>query len=166
MYSPYLYSRIKTFVNTYGSGVAKAIAGTGLFFPAVMGQSAFESGYGDKIPKGSNNFGGIKYNPNLEGVIGYVDSATKEGNKKDSKTVGVVGRFSKFKDVESGFKAHIQVLMLPRYNDARFLAKTPEEQIIMIVKAGYSTLPPEVYLSNMKSLIQAVSDYTKIGRIK
>ena len=73
MYSPYLYSRVKTFVNTYGSGVAKAIAGTGLFFPAVMGQSIFESGYGDKIPKGSNNFGGIKYNPNLAGVIGYVD---------------------------------------------------------------------------------------------
>jgi hypothetical protein len=46
------------------------------------------------------------------------------------------------------------------------LAKTPEEQILMIVKAGYSTLPPETYLNRMKTIIQAVSDYTKIGRIK
>jgi flagellum-specific peptidoglycan hydrolase FlgJ len=69
MYSPYLYSRVKTFVNTYGSGVAKAIAGTGLFFPAVMAQSAFESGYGDRIPKGSNNFGGIKTAGSLRNAL-------------------------------------------------------------------------------------------------
>jgi flagellum-specific peptidoglycan hydrolase FlgJ len=165
MYSPFLYSRVKKFVDTYGVGVAKAIAGTGLFFPAVLGQAAFESGYGDRIPAGSNNFGGIKYNPNLAGVIGFVDSATTEG-KKGGKIINTVQRFAKFKDVESGFKAHIQVLLLPRYENARLTAKTPEEQILMIVKAGYSTLPPQTYLDRSKSVIQAVADYSKIGRIK
>ena len=163
MYSAYLYGRVKTFVNTYGEGIANAISKTGLFFPAVVGQSAYESGYGEKIPLNSNNFGGIKYYPNLQGVIGYVDSLTSE--VINGKKVKVMAKFSKFKDVESGFKAHIQVLLLDRYKAARLTAKTPEEQILMIAKAGYTTTPPAKYLAEMKGIIEAVSDYSKLGRI-
>ena len=163
MYSKAVYNRTKDFIDTYGSGVAKAIANTGLYFPAVIGQAAFESGYGDRIPQGSNNFGGIKYNPNLAGVVGYVDSLTTE-------YIGGVPRkvtqkFAKFKDAESGFKAHIQVLLKDRYKDARMNAKSPEEQIKMIVQAGYSTTPPDEYLKGMKGIIEAARDYSKLGRI-
>jgi flagellum-specific peptidoglycan hydrolase FlgJ len=163
MYGKATYNRIKEFTDKYGFGIAKAIANTGLYFPAVVGQSAYESGYGERIPPNSNNFGGIKYNPNLSGVVGYVESDTTEyinGRKRFVKQ-----KFAKFKDVESGFKAHIQVLMLDRYKKARLEAKSPEEQILMIVKAGYSTTPPQVYLDNMKSLIEASRDYSKRGRI-
>jgi len=162
-YYPATYNSCKTFVDTYGLVVYSAIKGTGLFFPAVMAQSALESGYGQKIPAGSNNFGGIKYAPNLDGVIGYVIADTTE--QINGRTVRVKKKFSKFKDVASGFRAHIAVLMNERYKQARLNAKTPEEQILMIAQAGYTTTTPSVYLSSMKGRIEAITDYKKIGRI-
>ena len=164
MYSPFLFSRVKLFVSKYGTGIAKSIKGTNLFFPAVVGQSILESGYGDKIPLNSNNFGGIKYNPNLIGVVGYVESDTTE--YKNGVKYKVKQKFSKFKDVESGFLAHIQVLLGSRYENARNNAKTPQEQILMIAKSGYTTTPPDKYLAQMNGIIEAVADLTKIGRIK
>jgi flagellum-specific peptidoglycan hydrolase FlgJ len=164
MYSPYLFNRVKEFVKNYGTGIAKSIKGTGLFFPAIIGQSALESGYGQNIPLNSNNFGGIKYNPNLTGVVGFVEADTTE--YKNGKKVKVKQKFSKFKDVESGFLAHIQVLLGSRYENARLNAKTPQEQILMIAKSGYTTTPPEKYLTQMNSIIDAATDLTKIGRIK
>jgi len=164
MYSPYLFGRVKEFVKNYGTGIAKSIKGTGLFFPAIIGQSALESGYGENIPLNSNNFGGIKYNPNLTGVVGYVEADTTE--YKNGKKVKVKQKFSKFKDVESGFLAHIQVLLGSRYENARLNAKTPQEQILMIAKSGYTTTSPEKYLAQMNSIIDAATDLTKIGRIK
>jgi flagellum-specific peptidoglycan hydrolase FlgJ len=154
---------IKDFVDTYGFGIAKAIANTGLYFPTVVAQSAWESGYGKRIPVGSNNFGGIKYNPALKGVVGYVISDTSEyiGGKK----VLVKQKFSKFKDVESGFLAHIQVLMADRYKNARLNAKSPEEQLLMIAKAGYTTTPANKYVSDITPLIEATRDYSKLGRL-
>jgi flagellum-specific peptidoglycan hydrolase FlgJ len=162
-YSNAVKEKTKNFIKLYGKGVANAIANTGLFFPAVVGQSAFESGYGERIPEGSNNFGGIKYNPNLKGVVGYVTSDTLEYIK--GKPVRVKQNFAKFKDVESGFKAHIEVLLKDRYKNARLNAKTPEEQIMMIVQSGYSTTPPQKYLSSMKGIIEATRDLTGLGRI-
>jgi flagellum-specific peptidoglycan hydrolase FlgJ len=163
MYSPYLLGRVKKFYALYGLGIAKAIKGTGLFLPTVVGQSAGESDYGEKIPQNSFNFGGIKYNPNLEGVVGYVDALTTE--KIGGKKVKVMGRFSKFKDAESGFKAHVKVLMLPRYDNARLNAKTPEEQLVLIAKSGYTTTPINEYSALINPIIEATRDYTKIGRI-
>ena len=162
-YGKATYEGIKNFDALYGGGIIKAITNTGIFYPAVIAQSAWESGYGKKIPLNSNNFGGIKYNPKLAGVVGYVDSVTTEyinGVKKS-----VVQRFSKFKDVESGFKAHIQVLMGDRYKNARLNAKSPEEQILMFAKAGYSTMPPQKYLDQMVSLVDAARDISKLGRL-
>lgn len=163
MYGKATYNRMKSFINKYGVGIAKSITNTGLYFPMVVGQSAYESGYGDRIPDGSNNFGGIKYNPNLFGVVGYVEADTSEyiGGKK----VIIKQRFAKFKDVESGFKAHIQVLMGDRYKNARLNAKSPEEQLLMVAKAGYTTTPPQTYLSEIKPLVEAARDYSKLGRI-
>jgi flagellum-specific peptidoglycan hydrolase FlgJ len=154
---------IKEFVDTYGVGIAKAIANTGIYFPMIVAQSAWESGYGKRIPKGSNNFGGIKYNPNLSGVVGYVEQDTTEYIK--GKEVNVKQKFSKFKDVASGFSAHIQVLMADRYKNARLNAKSPEEQLLMVAKSGYTTTPPDTYLSKIKPLIEATRDYSKLGRI-
>jgi hypothetical protein len=163
MYGKFTKIRIKEFTDKYGIGIIKAITNTGLYFPAMIGQSAWESGYGEKIPLDSNNFGGIKYNPKLEGVVGYVIADTSE--YINGKKVRVKQKFSKFKDVESGFKAHVQVLMLERYKKARLEAKSPEQQILMIAQSGYTTTPPQKYLNDMKGLIEASRDYSKLGRI-
>ena len=165
MYGLGTYTASKDFVKKYGAGVTEAIRGTKLFLPAVLAQSALESGYGKRIPKDSNNFAGIKYNPNLPGVIGFVMGDTTE-RTKDGKPYRTVGKFAKFKDVESGFRAHIKVLLLDRYKDAREKAKSPEEQILMIAKAGYAgNQKPSEYLGAMKGIISAMRDLTQLGRI-
>jgi flagellum-specific peptidoglycan hydrolase FlgJ len=163
MYGKWTKIRIKEFTDKYGLAVMKAISNTGLYFPAIIGQSAWESGYGENIPLDSNNFAGIKYNPKLEGVIGYVISDTSE--YINGKKVRVKAKFSKFKDAESGFKAQVQVLMGERYKKARLEAKSPEQQILMIAKAGYTTTPAEKYLNDMRGLIEASRDYSKLSRI-
>lgn len=163
MYGIATYNASKKFIKDYGVGVANAIKGTNLFFPAVMAQSALESGWGKSIPEGSNNFGGIKYNPSLAGVIGFVSADTTE--YKNGKPYKTIQKFAKFKDVESGFRAHVNVLLADRYKKARELAKTPEEQILMIAKAGYTTGNPITYLNGMKGIIEAIRDISQIGRI-
>ena len=163
MYGLGTYNASKKFIQEYGVGVAKAIAGTGLFFPAVMAQSALESGYGKSIPEGSNNFAGIKYNASLPGVVGYVTSGTTE--YKNGVPYKTQQKFAKFKDVESGFKAHVNVLLGDRYAEARKDATSPEEQIKMIAQAGYTTETPQHYLSSMKGIIEAMRDISQLGRI-
>jgi flagellum-specific peptidoglycan hydrolase FlgJ len=164
MYSLAVKNRTKKFVDTYGKGVALAIKGTGLFFPTVIAQKALESGWGEsELTKTAFNFGGIKYNPNLTGVIGSVTRDTSE--YINGKKVIVKQKFSRFKDVESGIKATIRVLMGDRYKAARLNAKTPEEQVLMIARAGYTTTPPEKYLAALKGIIEATQDYAKLGRI-
>ena len=162
-YSKAVENKIREFIRMYGEGIAIAINNTGLFFPAVLAQSAWESGYGKKIPPNSNNFAGIKYNPNLSGVVGYVLGDTTEFVR--GREVRRIEKFSKFKDVASGFKAHIEVLMGERYKNARLNAKTPEEQLVMIAKSGYSTTPAQQYMEQMKPLIEAARDISKLGRI-
>jgi flagellum-specific peptidoglycan hydrolase FlgJ len=162
-YSKLVEKRIREFIRMYGEGIAIAINNTGLFFPAVIGQSAWESGYGERIPPNSNNFAGIKYNPNLQNVVGFVIADTTEyirGRKVKRKE-----KFSKFKDVASGFKAHIEVLMKDRYKNARLNAKSPEEQMVMIAQSGYSTTPAQQYMEQMKPLIEAARDISGLGRI-
>lgn len=164
MYSLAVRNRTRQFVNTYGRGIAQAIKGTGLFFPVIVAQKALESGWGESgLTKEANNFGGIKYNPNLQGVVGFVTKDTAEYVK--GKRVIVKQKFSKFKDVEAGIRATIQVLMLDRYKNARDSAKTPQEQVLMIARAGYTTTPPQKYLNLLNGIIHATQDYVQLGRI-
>jgi flagellum-specific peptidoglycan hydrolase FlgJ len=164
MYGVLTKNRTKEFIAQYGKGIAQAIKGTNLFFGTVVAQKALESNYGQSgLTKEANNFGGIKYNPNLEGVIGYVLKDTTEFVK--GKKVSVAQKFSKFRDVESGVKATIEVLKKDRYAAARNNAKTPQEQVLMIAKAGYTTTPPDKYLSLLNGIIEATQDLTGLGRI-
>ncbi len=154
----------RDFLKTYGVGIAKAVTNTNLFFPAIVAQKALESGWGRSgLAKEANNFGGIKYAPSLAGVIGFVTKDTTEYVR--GKKVKTQAKFSKFKDVESGIRATIQVLMGDRYKEAREKAKTPQEQILMIARAGYTTTPPQKYLNSLNGIIEATQDATGLGRI-
>lgn len=164
-YNGYLSADVKVryFLAKYGRGIANAIKKTNLFFPAIVAQSITESGYGRRIPIDSNNFGGIKYAPNLAGVVGFVLADTTEFI--NGKKVFVKAKFSKFADAESGFKAHVQVLLADRYKSARLNAKTPEEQIKMIASAGYTTTNPTTYLNLMKGNINRVRNTSGLSII-
>jgi flagellum-specific peptidoglycan hydrolase FlgJ len=155
-------TKVRYFVAKYGEGIARAIKGTNLFFPAVVAQSITESGYGrSELTSKANNFGGIKYNPKIHS--GYIFADTTEF--LNGKRVKITARFAKFTDVAEGFKSHVNVLMADRYKNARNLAKTPEEQITMFAKAGYTTTPPKEYLDTMRGNIKRVRDKYKISKI-
>jgi hypothetical protein len=164
MYSLAVKNKTKWFIDTYGEGIAKAIKGTNLFFPAVVAQKAVESGWGQSsLTKLHNNWGGIKCAPKLAGAIGCVKMDTteyKKGVKYNTKQ-----SFTKFADTESGIKAVTQVLMADRYANARNNAKTAKEQVLMIAKAGYTTTPAQKYLDGLSSIIEAAQDYKGLGRI-
>lgn len=155
-------SKVRYFIYKYGKGVAASIKGTGLFFPAVMAQSIYESNYGKSIPLGSNNFAGIKYNPNIH-FSGYVSVMTTEYVK--GVAFKVEQKFAKFQNVEEGFYHHIKTLLSDRYKAARITAKTPEQQILMIVNSGYATLPANQYLLGVKGNIKRIISKTGILRI-
>jgi hypothetical protein len=55
--------------------------------------------------------------------------------------------------------------MSDRYKNARLNAKTPEEQVLMIARAVYTTTPPQKYLSSLQGIIEATQDLTGLGRI-
>jgi flagellum-specific peptidoglycan hydrolase FlgJ len=164
MYSLAVKNKTKWFIDTYGEGIAKAIKGTNLFFPAVVAQKAVESGWGQSsLTKLHNNWGGIKCAPKLAGAIGCVKMDTteyKKGVKYNTKQ-----SFTKFVDTASGIKAVTQVLMADRYANARNNAKTAKEQVLMIAQAGYTTTPAQKYLNGLNGIIEAAQDYKGLGRI-
>jgi flagellum-specific peptidoglycan hydrolase FlgJ len=163
-YSLAVKNKTKWFVDTYGDGIAKAIKGTNLYFPTIVAQKALESGWGkSSLTVQHNNWGGIKCAPKLSGVVGCVTKDTAEyigGRKRIVKQ-----SFSKFRDVEAGIKATVQVLMNPRYADARNKATSAKDQVLRIARAGYTTTPAQKYLNGLSSIIEATQDYTKLGRI-
>jgi flagellum-specific peptidoglycan hydrolase FlgJ len=164
MYSLAVKNKTKWFIDTYGEGIAKAIKGTNLFFPAVVAQKALESGWGQSsLTKLHNNWGGIKCAPKLAGAVGCVKMDTTEW--KGGRKYKTVQSFTKFSDVASGIKATTSVLMADRYANARNNAKTAKEQVLMIAKAGYTTTPASKYLASMSDIIEAAQDYKGLGRI-
>lgn len=161
-------TKVRYFVDKYGVPFINAVKGTGLFLSGIIAQSIFESGYGRNLPTDkktgvlSNNFAGIKYNPAIH--EGFVVSDTTEVIR-GKKVLVPNTKFAKFKDPTEGIKKHFAVLMLDRYKNARLNAKSPEEQIKMLVEAGYSTMKPSAYVNLMKGNIARVRKLLPFGRI-
>jgi flagellin-specific chaperone FliS len=57
-------------------------------------------------------------------------------------------------------------LLGDRYKNARLNAKSPEEQIKMLVQAGYSTMNSTTYVNLMKGNISRVRKLLPFGRIE
>jgi len=161
-------TKVRYFVDKYGVPFINSVKGTGLFLSGIIAQSIFESGYGRNLPTDkrtgvlSNNFAGIKYNPNIH--ESFVVTDTTEVIKGKKVRVPNV-KFAKFTDPTEGIKKHFQVLMADRYKNARLNAKSPEEQIKMLVQAGYSTMNPTAYVNLMKGNISRVRKLLPFGRI-
>lgn len=153
------YKKTAAFIDKYGEGIAEAIKDTGIFFPTVVGMKCLESGYGEKIPANSNNFGGVKFTEAMLGTVGVVGYVVASGVK-----------WVKYDSIQSGFNAWAKFMKADRYKDARLLAKDPYEQVKMIAKAGYAGAQfktnPQGYLDKCKAMVQAAYDYSKLLRIK
>jgi flagellum-specific peptidoglycan hydrolase FlgJ len=161
-------TKVRYFVDKFGVPFINAVKGTGLFLSGIIAQSIFESGFGRNLPTDkttgaiSNNFAGIKYNPSIHDSYVIADTTEVVRGKK----VPVYNvKFAKFNDPTEGIKQHFAILMGDRYKNARLNAKSPEEQIKMLVKAGYSTMSPTAYVNLMKGNISRVRKLLPFGRI-
>jgi len=155
-------TKVRYFLFKFGDAFAKAMKDTNLFFAGVVAQSISESGYGKSLlASKANNFAGVKYVASLHPA--FYETQTKEVIK--GKTVTVTAKFAKFPTPLDGVKNHIETLMKPRYEKARLTAKTPEEQIKMIVQAGYATLNPTTYVNILKGNIKRIQNKIPIGKV-
>ncbi len=152
MPSQFAKDQTKLFIKKYGVDIATAIADTGLYFEAVVGQKCGESAYGtSELARDHNNFGGIKYGAGLQGAIG----ATPSG-------------FAIFASPVDCFRAYVRTLKSPskKYTSyGVFTATSPEDQISKIVNAGYSTTPAAKYVKNCQSAIDSARIICPLGRI-
>lgn len=151
----------KAFIQNYGKDIATAINGSGLYFAAVIGQKCNESTYGTSpLAKRYNNFGGIRYGGGVLGATGSSDGTSKG--------------WAIFPTALDCFLAYVETLKSPtkKYTSyGVFNAGSPEEQVKLIVSAGYCidtvTKRPEPvkYLSACQSAIDSARQLCPLGKI-
>ena len=155
-------TKVNYFLCKYGKQFANALKGTGLFYAGVVAQSIGETGYGrSNLATEANNFAGVKYVAGLH--PDYYETQTQE--VENGKTVYVTARFAKFPTALDGINDHVATLMKPAYSEARANAKSPEEQIKMIVQEGYATLSPTTYVNQIKGNIRRIQNKIPIGKV-
>ena len=155
-------TKVRYFLFKYGKDFADALKGTNLFYAGVVAQSIGETGYGrSNLAMNANNFGGVKYIASIHSD--FYETKTKEFIK--GKTVYITAKFAKFPTALAGIKNHIDTLLKPNYAKARANAKSPEEQIKMIVQAGYATMNPTTYVNQIKGNIRRIQNKVPIGKV-
>lgn len=152
--------KVRYFVSKYGKDIGNSIKGTGLFFSAVVAQKILESGFGkDDIAIKYNNFGGVK------AVKGYPSVTLDSVEKVGGRLVRRKETFARYPSPKAAFSDYVRIITsMPRYAKA-LTAKSPEEQITEMVKAGYSTLSPNEYMRLVKGNLDRVRDMYQVGRI-
>lgn len=155
-------TKVRYFLFKYGKQFADAVKGTNLFYAGVVAQSIGETGYGrSTLASQANNFAGVKYIKSIHSD--FYETQTKEVVK--GKTITVSAKFAKFPTALEGIQNHIATLLKPAYSKARATAKSPEEQIKMIVEAGYATMNPTTYVNQIKGNIRRIQNKVPIGKV-
>jgi flagellum-specific peptidoglycan hydrolase FlgJ len=125
-------SKQTDFISKHKDGVIKASYGTGIFPSVKMAQMILESGWGASAnARLANNYFGIKKG------VGWTGETITLSTPKDAKKTN---EFRKYKTSGDSVADHTSFLQKnKRYANAGvFNAKTPEEQIQAIAKAGYA----------------------------
>ena len=116
----------------------------------MLAQGILESGNGNSsLSRVYNNHFGIKKGVGWTGKV--VNLRTRE--VFDGKSTTITDGFRVYENAKDGFKDRNEFLRRnPRYSKAGvFTAKTPEEQIDALSRAGYATDPD--YAKKLKSII-------------
>jgi len=140
------------YVERYWKDAIEACRGTGLFPSVMLAQGILESGNGNSsLSRDYHNHFGIKKGTGWTGRV--VNLKTRE--VFDGKSTTIVDGFRVYETSEQGFRDRNEFLKRnPRYSKAGvFTAKTPEEQIDALARAGYATDPD--YARKLKSIINA-----------
>lgn len=140
------------YIEKIWKAAVEACRGKGLFPSVMIAQGILESGNGNSgLAKSYNNHFGIKAGVDWTGKVANLN--TKE--VIDGDVVPEHAFFRVYDSIEAGFKDRNAFLKKnPRYTKAGvFSAKTPDEQIYSLAKAGYATDPD--YARKLKSIIRA-----------
>ena len=138
------------YIDRYKDEAISATRGTGLFPSVLMTQGIVESNNGNSLLASKyNNHFGIKADSSWKGE--KVNMQTREVFSGNSVVIG--DYFRVYKTAEEGFRDRTNFLLSnPRYRAAGvFNAKTPEEQIEALKRAGYATDP--AYVSILTSVL-------------
>lgn len=111
---------------------------TGLPASIVAAQCILESGWGKHIPRGSNNYFGIK----SDGTQPYVLSITYEWDNKEKAYYRVIAKFRKYESLKESIADYGRFIYEnPRYRQAIANRVNPVKYILEIQYAGYATCP-------------------------
>lgn len=146
-------SKQSDFINKHKQAVIEATYNTGIFPSVKMSQMILESGWGESAnARLANNYFGIKKG------VGWEGETISLKTPKDASKVNV---FRKYATPYDSIVDHSSFLIKnKRYENAGvFKAKTPEEQIKAIAKAGYAEAGD--YVPKIMSVIRS-NDLTKL----
>jgi mannosyl-glycoprotein endo-beta-N-acetylglucosaminidase/stage II sporulation protein P len=141
------------YIKKHTNAILTATKGTGIFPSVAMAQmiieganSKGESGKGITAIKANNHFG-IKADKNWKGAKMAFNTP------KDGKPVS---EFRVYPSVTDSIKDHVKFLQTnSRYTKAGvFRAKTPEQQLDALAKAGYSEKPYPQYAKGIEAIIK------------
>lgn len=132
------------FVTKYGPVAKAATAGTGLFPETLFAQAIIESSDkkgnigNSQLAKQYNNYFGIKADKKWKGKV--VNMKTGEFTGTANATV-ITDGFRVYDSVEDSIRDYVKFLTdNPRYRNAGvFNASSPQEQGVLLQKAGYAT---------------------------
>lgn len=153
-------TKVRYFMSKYGKDLIDAIRGTDLFLSAVAAQKITESAYGkSSLAAKHNNFGGIK------AMKGFPSVAMDTTEVVKGKTIKTIEKFTIFPTPKEAFRSYVNLLQGNARYAKVFTAKTPEEQILEMAKAGYTTTPPDKYLYTMQGNINRIRKMYPIGKV-
>lgn len=152
--------KVRYFMSKYGADLIAALKGTNLFVSAIAAQKMGESTYGkSELAFRHNNFGGVKKLQNYPSVLMDTTEIVK------GKRISVKDEFAKFPTAKEAFQSFVRLLQGNSRYAKVFTAPTPEQQILEMAKAGYTTQNPQAYLFIMQGNINRVRDMYQMGKV-
>ncbi|MBS7564661.1 glucosaminidase domain-containing protein [Mucilaginibacter sp. Bleaf8] len=142
-----------TFINHIAPTAIAACDGKRLFPSLMIAQACLESNYGQsKLSSLHNNFFGIKASAGWKGAVATFNTTEYVKQRK----IVIQQSFRSYPSLEAGFADRTRFLQVnPRYaSNGVFKAKSPEEQALCFLKAGYATDP-----SYPQKLVRIINQY-------
>jgi flagellum-specific peptidoglycan hydrolase FlgJ len=141
----------QTFIQNSSDAVLNSCKGTDLFPSVCMAQMCLESGWG-KYLSGGNNYFGVKATGGRTAYWNGESTKCDTTEVINGKEIRINDGFRKYQNMEQSIRDRNHLLIANKRYINAIKAKTPEQQIEEIWKAGYATDPD--YVQKILSIIR------------
>ena len=139
-------SKVTDFIAACAPGAQASQTQYGVPASVTIAQAILETGWGNSLPPGSNNYFGIK------AVAGQASSTAQTQEFVNGEPVIITAGFAAYLTVEDGFAAHAKLLAeAPRYLPAMAQRDDALAFCMMLQTCGYSTSP--IYAHTLQTII-------------